>query len=53
MVSNKFILLRSQQRYVAGKDRLQFFAIKNNQIDRYFLNLFRRYFKFHLPFSLE
>jgi hypothetical protein len=44
MVSNKFILLRyptTQQRYVAGKDRLQFFTIKNNQIDGYFLNLFR------------
>jgi hypothetical protein len=35
MVSNKFILLPSQQRY-AGKDRFQFFVIKNTDRARLF-----------------
>jgi hypothetical protein len=40
MVSNKFILLPSQQRY-AGKDRFHFFAIKNTDRAR----LFRAFLK--------
>jgi hypothetical protein len=43
MVSNKFILLRER------KDRLQFFAIKNNQIDRYFFEPFSPVFQIDDP----